>query len=98
MIDALIYGITPRENTAQFSREPPLKILNRAAIPPPVCVFNWESNQCWSTDAFTPGHVIKAPTRTTTKRANVRRILERSSGIRNVFVNAEIMTGRQKEG
>jgi hypothetical protein len=36
MIDALMYGITPRENTAQFSSAPPLKILKRAATDPPT--------------------------------------------------------------
>ena len=36
MIDALMYGIIPREKTAQFSRAPPLNKLNSAARPPPV--------------------------------------------------------------
>ena len=36
MIDALMYGMIPRENTAQFSKAPPLNKLNSAARPPPV--------------------------------------------------------------
>jgi hypothetical protein len=36
MIDALMYGMIPREKTAQFSSAPPLNKLNSAARPPPV--------------------------------------------------------------
>jgi hypothetical protein len=36
MIDALMYGMIPREKTAQCSSAPPAKILKRAATPPPA--------------------------------------------------------------
>jgi len=35
MMLALMYGITPSENSAHCSSAPPLKILNSAAAPPP---------------------------------------------------------------
>src|SRR6201996_4619688 len=85
--------MTPRENTAQFSSAPPLKILNNAATFPPVSLLTWELNQVRMTAALTPGQVIAAPTRTTISRTRVRMIRLRSSGILKVFVNAEIMKG-----
>ena len=91
MIDALMYGIIPRENTAQFSSAPPLNKLNSAARPPPVRWLSEVRNHSYKTPWFTPGVVIAAPNRTITMTASVKSMRRRSSGILTVFRNAEII-------
>jgi hypothetical protein len=49
------------------------------------------------TEAVTPGHVMAAPTRTTTRRARVKRSRVRSSGILKVLENALITSGEWSE-
>src|SRR5882724_1850409 len=87
--------MTPREKSAQFSRAPPLKILNSAATLPLDSLFTCEANHVWRTCAFTPGQVIAAPMRTTTSMTSVKSTRFRSSGILKVLVKAEIIVARR---
>src|ERR1700746_792930 len=91
MMDALMYGIIPREKTAQCSSAPPAKILKRAATPPldDLAMELW--NHSFRTWALTPGIVIAAPARTITNIAIVKRMRWRNFGILKMFVNAEII-------
>src|SRR3954469_13852513 len=79
----------PREKIAQFSRAPPLKRLNSAAMLPPCFSVSAVRNHSWITAWFTPGVVMAAPNRTMTTMASVNRMRRRSSGILTVFKNAE---------
>src|SRR3954469_584809 len=79
----------PREKIAQFSRAPPLKRLNSAAMLPPCFSVSAVRNHSWITAWFTPGVVMAAPNRTITTIASVNKMRRRSSGILTVFKNAE---------
>ena len=55
MIDALMYGMMPREKIAQFSSAPPLKRLKSAATPPPAALSMTFGTNPAITAGLTPG-------------------------------------------
>ena len=89
MIEAVMYGITPRAKIVIFANAPPENISTswKRFWPPPVANLN----RLIATSALTPGTGMYAPMRHTAKRSKVYVILILNSGMPKMRRIASIM-------
>ncbi len=78
MIEALMYGITPKANRENRCRAPPVNMFKKSNIPPA-----WLAKKFFSASGSTPGTGICVPSRKMMIAPRVNRIRLRSSGTRN---------------
>ena len=96
MVD-VIYGITPRANTAHRARPPPVSMIANPTAPPPtvpICLLIHR----FSAVGSTPGQGILAPSRARATIPSVNRMRLRSSGIFQQLIKAENMAPRANYG
>ncbi len=89
MIDAEMYGMTPSPKIVECPNAPPENtVTNWAARPAAVPSLTCCSKNFASCSWLTPGTGIQYPMRYTASIASVKRILVRSSAIRNTLMKA----------